>query len=214
VSRSSGWGAGRFLRAFPGETTCPVPPLTLSPPNRSQDLGPWAHRTRTKPVRPGCRRSAFGTSSVCWGSFSPLCENGSPPPAEFGFRPRRGCIPRRAAAITKVSGPDVAAPVPFPGLVQRPAVGAQRVRSLHSATKPRSVQDQFSWNPGWRTPVISKRDCRSDSEFKPRRACSKHDAGTPTPRPVPPGLHLLGCSGLIPATVSHACQSRPIWIQV
>jgi hypothetical protein len=27
-----------------------------------------------------------------------------------------------------------------------PTVGAQRVRSLHSVTKTRSVQDQFSWN--------------------------------------------------------------------
>ena len=124
--RFGGWVRVNFSGLFPVKQRVPSRvPIWLNPdfsPQRHQEQqgvpgpeqnlsGPGAYRPHSAP-----RRLA--------GIFSPLCENcenGSPPPSEFGFRSRRGSIPRRAAAITKVSGPDVAAPVPS-RRVQRPAV--------------------------------------------------------------------------------------------
>jgi hypothetical protein len=83
----------------------------------------------------------FPPSCCWWGSLSPLCENGSPPPAGTVFGHPRGALRLRAISA-------------------RTQTARARCRSFHSATKPRSIQDQFSRNPSLTPRIVGEGEPR------------------------------------------------------
>jgi hypothetical protein len=102
-------GEGQLLPAFLGETTCPVPALVQGPAVQSPksglrtsdfrpwtlDFGPWTPRKASRPKRPVKNLSGPDADRPqsarrrLPGIFSPLSENGSPPPPGILFVPRR-----------------------------------------------------------------------------------------------------------------------------
>jgi hypothetical protein len=87
-------GGAQFLRVFPGKTTCPVPPPTRFLFDGSEDIGHWP---QTDVSVPFVSRPDLNVPSRCRGSFSPLCEKGSPSPAGIQFSSPAGISPPPAS---------------------------------------------------------------------------------------------------------------------